>query len=116
MKRMFTFVSLIIISIMIIVGLASTKASATSDGAMAYIVMKDYVKARLKTPSVAKFPSAWTHPYTEFTKSIGNNRYAIKSWVDTQNGFGAMVRVFYVGIVRKVSKNNWELELLKFFQ
>lgn len=46
------------------------------------------VKDKLRAPSTADFP--W---YSEFkVRSEGDNVFTISSYVDAQNGFGAMIR------------------------
>ena len=81
---------------------------------MAYVMMKDYVRSSLKSPSSGKFPSMWKHSYKEFTTYIGGYKYRITSWVDAQNGFGAMIRIYYTGEIKQVSQNRWRLIKLEF--
>lgn len=52
---------------------------------------KSLIKKNLKAPSTAEFPGffhqdEWTYGFTE------NGNLIIQSWVDSQNGFGAMIR------------------------
>jgi hypothetical protein len=57
---------------------------------LAYSYAEGFVKKELKAPSSAQFPS-----YREklsHTTNMGSGSYKIKSWVDCQNGFGAMLR------------------------
>lgn len=56
----------------------------------AYITSKKLVKARLISPSTADFPYACDYSQTNDTSFI------IKSYVDSQNGFGATLRTNYV--------------------
>jgi len=53
------------------------------------IIVQDAVKGSLKSPSTAKFPWALGG------QSLGNCRYRVRSHVDSQNGFGAMLRTEY---------------------
>lgn len=57
---------------------------------LAYSYAEDFVKQRLKSPSTAKFPSIFEK--ADHITELGNNKYRINSWVDSQNGFGAMLR------------------------
>jgi hypothetical protein len=57
---------------------------------LAYSYAEDYVKSQLKSPSTAKFPSILKKD--AHISSLGNATYRITSWVDSQNGFGAMIR------------------------
>lgn len=49
---------------------------------------QDVVKSSLKAPSTAKFPSYNENYITE----LGENKYSINAYVDSQNGFGAQIR------------------------
>ena len=63
---------------------------------MAYIMMEDFVKQRLKSPSTAKFPGVFDGRADHVT-ALGNQTYRIVSYVDAQNSFGAMIRTQFVG-------------------
>lgn len=57
---------------------------------------KHFVTQRLKAPSTAKFPR-----YDETSVLItGACEYTIQSYVDAQNGFGAMIRNQYSAEIR----------------
>ena len=66
--------------------------------ASAYVQCQGLVKERLRAPATADFPFA---EYTSW--DMGNDTWVVKSYVDSQNGFGAMTRsnwhckVQYVG-------------------
>jgi ribosomal protein L40E len=55
-----------------------------------------YVKETLKAPSTAKFPVIRDNNVTD----LGNGRYRVLSYVDSQNSFGAMIR------------SDWEVTLI----
>ena len=57
----------------------------------AYVMTQDQVRARLRSPSSAKFP--WITDIV--AKHTGNCKYQIIAYVDAQNGFGAMLRTYY---------------------
>lgn len=61
-----------------------------SDSILAYNVATEYVKVNLRSPSTAEFPG--TFEKKDHIISLGENIYIINSWVDSQNGFGAIVR------------------------
>ncbi len=76
---------------------------------MAGLICKDFVKGRLKSPSTADFPF--------FDKQVwktDGQKYTVKSYVDAQNSFGAMIRnnwtceVEYLG-GEDSSLENWQL-------
>lgn len=62
------------------------------------------VKNNLKAPSTAKFP---TYSDADF-KDLGNNEFAITSYVDAQNGFGAMLRSNFVVKIKVDDEYNKE--------
>lgn len=54
---------------------------------------EDYVKQVLKAPSTAKFPGDGFLNYGEdWTLNKSGTDYSVKSYVDSQNSFGAMIR------------------------
>lgn len=57
---------------------------------LAYSYAEDFVKQRLKSPSTAEFPGLFEK--ADHITELGNDEYLINSWVDSQNGFGAMIR------------------------
>jgi len=71
----------------------------------AQIFVENRVKAVLKAPSTARFPSVrkWE------MKKLHGQTYRIGSYVDAQNSFGAMIRTRFVGIAEQVSKGRWKL-------
>ncbi|MFA6023934.1 MAG: hypothetical protein WC777_01830 [Candidatus Gracilibacteria bacterium] len=59
----------------------------------AYLMAKHFVEATLKSPTTAEFPSTmFDDPYTVSKEA---DVYTIYSYVDSQNGFGAMIRTYY---------------------
>ena len=72
--------------------------------AQAYIMSQEFVKERLKSPSTAKFP--WGAE--QYTMYLGDGKYQIDAYVDSQNGFGAMIRnKFTCTIVSQDSGKTW---------
>lgn len=53
---------------------------------------REFVKRNLKAPSTAKFPPTSTADVSKTTEGT----YIISSYVDSQNGFGAMLRKKWV--------------------
>lgn len=79
---------------------------------MAYIQSKAYVKSALKSPTSADFP------YMDYQmKDLGDNRFVVSSYVDSQNSFGVMIRSNWVVTVQylggdQFENNNWKLEAM----
>jgi hypothetical protein len=81
------------------------------NGTMAYIQLRNHVKEQLKSPSTAKFPFFdWVSTKTE------NQTYFVKSYVDSQNSFGATVRTEFVGLVQQIGKYDWVVIDVKYGQ
>ena len=81
------------------------------NSSMAYAMMQGFVKEHLVSPSSAKFE--WiTEPQCVIVKEGFD--YNIRSWVDSQNAFGAMIRTRFSGVVRQVDEKNWQLMELEF--
>jgi hypothetical protein len=77
----------------ILTGGANSSSSQTGNTAYVpdeidlHIQAQQFVSRALKAPSTAKFPAL---PYE--AKSLGDGFYRVKSYVDSQNSFGAMIR------------------------
>ena len=80
---------------------------------MAYIMMEDFIKSQLKSPSTAKFPGVFAGKL-DHVSAIGNQTYIIRSYVDSQNGFGAIIRTNFIGKIKQIGANNWKLLSLEF--
>jgi len=57
---------------------------------LAYVMSQDFVKQRLKSPATADFPYL-----PKITRAIGDCKYKIIAYVDSQNSFGALLRATY---------------------
>lgn len=75
-------------------------------GAWAYT--QQFVEKRLKSPSSAKFPFGGYQHVT----SLGNYRYNVDSYVDSENSFGAKIRTNFTAIIKETD-TGWELESLE---
>ncbi len=70
-------------------------------------MMEKFVKERLRSPSTSKFPGALER--SDHVQYLGNQKYKINSWVDSQNAFGATIRTHFSGEIMQVDKDNWKL-------
>lgn len=82
----------------------------SADASSAESEAQDFVKPRLKAPATAEFPSMWNDD-SHITK-LGTGSYCVYSWVDSQNSFGAKLRMHYTCRLHKTSDNSWELDSL----
>jgi len=72
----------------------------------AYTMAEQFVQKQLKAPTTAKFPYSNDAEinYDETTKV-----WTIKSYVDAQNSFGAMIRTTYTAKVKYLGDDKWGL-------
>lgn len=82
--------------------------SHDDDKCGAWVAAQTFVGNQLRCPSTADF--GW-QTYSEAVTSLGGNRYAVSGYVDSQNGFGAMVRTQFACEVRK-SGDKWTCEAM----
>jgi len=92
-----------------ITGGASSSQKSLDDnnvhGAWAYT--QQFVEKRLKSPGSAKFPfGGFQH-----VRSLGNHRYSVDSYVDSENSFGANTRTHFTATIKETN-NGLELEAL----
>lgn len=73
----------------------------------AYYQMKQFVKTRLASPGSADFPSYFTRGDSHVSKN--GTTYTVNSYVDSQNGFGAMLRTNFSGQIKQTDKLTWQL-------
>lgn len=78
----------LIIAIVVVTMLTACGGSHTGDRVGAWVVCKKFVSAQLKSPSSAQFPEG----YSSYTESLGNDKFRVVAWVDSQNSYGAMLR------------------------
>jgi hypothetical protein len=87
---------------------ASSPTEPHSAG-MATVMCESFVKERLKAPRTAKFP--WGS--RENAQHLGEGKYRVRSYVDAQNGFGALIRSNWDCTIQHVPEGDrWQLENL----
>ena len=84
---------------------------AEDNSIMAYIMMEDFVKRRLKSPSTAEFPGVFDGRQDHVSR-LSNQTYRIVSYVDAQNSFGAMLRTNFIGEIQQTGPDIWQLKSL----
>ncbi len=77
----------------------------------AYNRATQYVTAQLRSPSSADYPSVFTRQ-GRHTTPLGQQRYRIRSYVEAQNAFGAVVRTNFDVVVKQTGADAWTLESL----
>jgi len=115
LKKCFMSVLVLMIFCILAAGSSETDPNAwkTEDNSMmAYIMMEDFIPKYLKSPSSVKFPGFLKKDL--HTTFLGNCTYRIRSYVDSQNSFGAMIRTWFTGEIKQISADRWQLVSLKF--
>ena len=83
----------------------------------ACIMSQQYVKDKIKSPSTAKFQKCITAKHGGVqVVYVGNQTYNTLGYVDTQNSFGAIVRIEYVTQITDNQDETWSLKDMDFWQ
>lgn len=94
-------------------GAKKDKPSATTDSGdkvAAWTMAEEFVKRHLKSPSTARFGyvfGEYQDPH-DCVKILGDDKYQVEGWVDSQNSFGATVRSSFVLTIKDNGKS-WSL-------
>jgi type II secretory pathway pseudopilin PulG/ribosomal protein L40E len=68
----------------------------------AFVIAQQAVEEKLKSPASAQFPTLSESEVVD----QGSDTYSILSYVDSQNGFGALIRVKWAAVVQLKGKND----------
>lgn len=90
--------------------LSSSTTVSDDDKGILWECALDAVKQSLKAPSTAKFPFSY---YDATFNSLGNDMYEVKSWVDAQNSYGAMLRSNFTVSIKKISEGTFQAQDVK---
>ena len=104
-------VIIIIISVLI-VSCGSDKKEPENIKLTVFLWSEIEVKNNLKSPATAKFPL----DYENKVSDLGDGNFKVSSYVDSQNGFGATIRNYYICDVKYISKDNCRVSNLKFLE
>ena len=88
---------------------------AEDDRLEAYTFVRRQVRNALKAPSTAEFPGVFDG-MQDHVAPLGDQRYLIDSYVDSQNAFGAMLRTRWTAEVQQVAEGDWRVVSLEFAQ
>jgi hypothetical protein len=120
-RKILTFGCLPILILLVIVAIAANRSDSDSskssdDGApgdhAAAVMCEEFVKKRLKSPSTARFPGVTDPEYAKTTVLNDSKpwKYKVAGVVDSQNGFGATVRLTYACTVSTKDSDTWTLD------
>lgn len=85
---------------------AQKDMEACKDRFSAHYMAKQFVTARLRAPKTAEFPSQ----SEVLIVPLGGCSHSVSGYVDSQNGFGALIRTRYTAIVKSTGGDKWVLE------
>lgn len=104
------FVLLCLAGIAAVVAL-SGRLSSTELGIerRAWAMTQEIVKDQLRSPASATFP-----PYEYQVIQTDLGEYIVISYVDSQNGFGALIRTHFVCELKATGRGQWEVVSLDF--
>ena len=88
----------------------SSGTTAQHEPVEAYTVCQQFVEDSLKAPSTAEFGG----PYSRVTTHNGGGEYTVRTYVDAENGFGAMIRNDFTCVVQHSSGDRYRLISLDF--
>jgi hypothetical protein len=88
-------VAIVLIGIIFLIIQLSPSSNESNKAMEAFIVSQDFVSSELKTPSEAEYPT-----FNDSFVTISGNIYTIRSYVDSQNSFGANIRSSYTCILK----------------
>jgi hypothetical protein len=87
-------------------------ANGHADSIDAWLMAKTFVERNLKSPSTASYGSVFGGDYQDPKRCVtylGENRFEVKGWVDSQNGFGATLRADFILTIKDRRDGTWEL-------
>lgn len=85
------------------------EAAACKSTTMAFVMSQEFVKQRLKSPATAEFPYITDRGVNVYQMEPDTAcKHSVTAYVDSQNGFGAMIRSTYTVVMRKVhGEDSW---------
>lgn len=75
-------------------------------GGMAYIMSQDFVKEKLVSPGSADFPFDIDRNFVEARK---DSVFTVLAYVDSQNGYGALLRSYFKAKLKYHGNDKWSL-------
>lgn len=87
---------------------------STSEGIRIRDYCKESVNKILKSPSSAEYPDTFLNPLKDWNMVKSNNLVTVKSYVDSQNSFGAMIRSEFIIQIQMTDDGSGTLSYLKF--
>lgn len=87
---------------------------SSTDGIRIRDYCKESVNKILKSPSSAEYPDTFLNPLKDWNMVKSNNLVTVKSYVDSQNSFGAMIRSEFIIQIQMTDDGSGTLSYLQF--
>jgi len=97
------------LAVLFVIGLVSGGRGGSATELDAWQMSKQFVTKALKSPKTAEFP--WFSE--EFVERAGDKDFTVSAYVDSQNGFGALLRSEWTAAVHYEGSGNWRLRYLR---
>lgn len=111
MRKLVAFAALAATSACAPVDYCDGSSTVAKDSAV--LAAHDLIKEQLRSPASAQGPTS--HKASGVSVALtGQCRWTISSYVDSQNGFGAMLRTRYLAVVRAEGDGRYSLENVYF--
>ena len=84
-----------------------------------WVMAQDFVESNLKSPGTASYGGVWEGDYqsaSDCVTSLGDDKYRVNGWVDSQNAFGGTVRIDFVCEVEDLGDEKWRCNSLEMNQ
>ena len=103
-------ISIIIVLIFVFLAFGSSDSdnndSSGPDKIGAKVMAQQFLEDRLKSPATADYPWAKTD---DTVTELSDNKYKYRSYVDSENSFGANVRTNFEIVVQYAGDDKWRL-------
>lgn len=86
--------------------------SKRMDKSLAYIMCKKMIAEKLKSPKSAEFAKDWNQHVTY----LGDGKYKVNSYVDSQNSFGALIRSKFSCVMTDLGESKWQMSDVIFYE
>lgn len=110
MRKMFG-VAILVILVLLMIGNCSNSGNQGDNKIDAWVFAQNTVESKLKSPGTAKFPRY----SSSFVTDLGSNKYRIKSYVDAQNSFGALIRENFIVELEITGKYSYKVTKFNFY-
>ena len=91
---------------------AAAPVDTEPDTLDAWVMAQQFVEEKLQAPSTASYGGILDGDYqshSDVVTSEGDGKFRVKAWVDSENGFGAMLRSRFYLELQYLGNDKWRL-------